>query len=131
MIIGKSYQYNLIEVVPTSAQDENISALSAPITIRGEGYRYLAAAAPEGMPFTVGDHAVLRAVADRVGLAIEGARLFHETQSSLTITSVLYQLSRLLNEATELTDVVKAVMTAVTSDAASGQIWLFEEVRPS
>ncbi len=125
--LSESYQYNLIEVVPTNVVDDNIAALSAPITIRGEVIGTLAAAAPDGMPFTVGDHAVLRAVADRVGLAIEGARLFQETQSSLTITSVLYQLSRLLNEATELTDVVKAVMSAVTSDAASGQIWLFEE----
>ncbi len=125
--LSESYQYNLIEVVPTAMMDDDIDALSAPITIRGEVIGTLAAAAPEGMPFTVGDHAVLRAVADRVGLAIEGARLFQETQSSLAITSVLYQLSRLLNEATELTDVVKAVITAVTSEAASGQIWLFEE----
>jgi len=125
--LSESYQYNLIEVVPTTDTNESIDALSAPITIRGEVIGTLAAAAPEGMPFTVGDHAVLRAVADRVGLAIEGARLFQETQSSLAITSVLYQLSRLLNQATELTDVVKAVITAVTSDAASGQIWLFDE----
>ncbi len=125
--LSEAYQYNLIEVVPTSPHNEAIEALSAPITIRGEVIGTLAAAAPEGMPFTVGDHAVLRAVADRVGLAIEGARLFQETQSSLAITSVLYQLSRLLNEATELTDVVKAIISAVTSDAASGQIWLFEE----
>lgn len=125
--LSDSYQYNLIDVVPTAMMDDNIEALSAPITIRGEVIGTLAAAAPEGMPFTVGDHAVLRAVADRVGLAIEGARLFQETQSSLAITSVLYQLSRLLNQATELTEVVKAVITAVTSDAASGQIWLFEE----
>ncbi len=128
--LSESYQYNLIEVVPTAMMDDNIEALSAPITIRGEVIGTLAAAAPEGMPFTVGDHAVLRAVADRVGLAIEGARLFQETQSSLAITSVLYQLSRLLNQATELTDVVKAVITAVTSDAASGQIWLFDESAP-
>ena len=125
--LSESYQYNLIEVVPTAMMEDNIEALSAPITIRGEVIGTLAAAAPEGMPFTVGDHAVLRAVADRVGLVIEGARLFQETQSSLAITSVLYQLSRLLNQATELTDVVKAVITAVTSDAASGQIWLFDE----
>ncbi|MCA0458070.1 MAG: GAF domain-containing protein [Chloroflexi bacterium] len=125
--LAESYQYNLIDVQQNLKPVEDITALSAPITIRGEVIGTLAAAAPEGMPFTIGDHAVLRAVADRVGLAIEGARLFQETQSSLTITSVLYQLSRMLNEATELTDVVKAVIQAVTSDAASGQIWIFEE----
>ncbi|MEZ4671383.1 MAG: GAF domain-containing protein [Anaerolineae bacterium] len=126
--LSTSYNYNLMEVVPASDEsDGDIAAISAPIIIRGEVIGTIAAAAPEGLPFSEGDHAILRAVADRVGLAIEGARLFQETQSTLSLTSMLYQLSRHLNEANELDEVVQAVIQSVAVDASSGQIWLFDD----
>jgi len=126
--LEEMYQYDLMDVHPLADDDEGfIEAISAPITIRGEVIGTIAAVAPEGLPFVEGDHAILRAVADRVGLAIEGARLFQETQSSLAVTSTLYQLSRHLNEADQLEDVIQAVVVSVMSDASGGHIWLFED----
>ncbi|MBZ0285688.1 MAG: GAF domain-containing protein [Anaerolineae bacterium] len=126
--LDEMYQYDLVDVQPIPDDDDGfIEAISAPITIRGEVIGTIAAVAPEGLPFVEGDHAILRAVADRVGLAIEGARLFQETQSSLAVTSTLYQLSRHLNEADQLEDVIQAVIVSVMSDASGGQIWLFED----
>lgn len=128
MGVAETYQYDLLDVQPTDDIETSfIEAISAPITIRGEVIGTIAAIAPEGLPFVEGDHAILRAVADRVGLAIEGARLFQETQSSLAVTSTLYQLSRHLNEADQLEDVIQAVVVSVVSDAGGGQVWLFDE----
>ncbi|MBL8162400.1 MAG: GAF domain-containing protein [Anaerolineae bacterium] len=129
--LADSYHYDLTTVQPGSKPEMGrIAAINAPITIRGEVIGSIAAVAPEGLPFVEGDLAILRAVADRVGLAIEGARLFQETQASLAITSTLYQLSRSLNEADQLDEVIKAIVTSVAADASGGQIWLFDEYSP-
>lgn len=131
--LGDAFHYNLMEVQPETPdiapRDEagDIAAISAPITIRGEVIGTITAAASEGLPFAQGDVSILRAVADRVGLAIEGARLFQETQTSLAVTTSLYELSRFLNEADTLQDVVQAIVTSVMPDATGGQVWLFDE----
>ncbi|MBZ0287797.1 MAG: GAF domain-containing protein, partial [Anaerolineae bacterium] len=131
--LGDSFRYDLIDVQPDMPETAppveagDIAAISAPISIRGEVIGTITAAASEGLPFAQGDIAILRAVADRVGLAIEGARLFQETQTSLAVTTSLYELSRFLNEADTLQDVVQAIVTSVMPDATGGQVWLFDE----
>ena len=79
------------------------------------------------MAFTEGDRVIMRAVADRVAIAIENARLFEETQSSLSETFTLYQLSRYLNEADSLEDILQAIIVSVMPDAVSGQIGVFDD----
>jgi GAF domain-containing protein/CheY-like chemotaxis protein len=101
--------------------------LSAPISIRGEIIGTLDADLPKGQYFSEGDRMILQAVAERVALAIENARLFAETQVSLSETQTLYQLSRQLNEANTLEDVLQAIIVTVAPDAAGGQVWLFDE----
>lgn len=126
--LADAYRYNLVDVRPIPANEGGeIEAISAPITIRGEVIGTIAAVAPEGLPFAEGDHAILRAVADRIGLTIEGARLFQETQNNLAITSTLYQLSRQLNEADQLEDVIEGIVISAASDAMGGQVWLFDD----
>ena len=100
--------------------------ISAPISIRGEVIGYLDADLPDG-EFSDGDKQILQSVAERVALAIENARLFQETQISLSETSTLYQLSRQLNEANTLEDVLQAIIVTVAPDASGGQVWLFDE----
>ncbi len=126
------YRYNLVElqrvVEDKPAEDYN---LSIPIRIRGEVVGTLNAAAPEGMEFTEGDESIVRAIADRVGIAVENARLFETTQSTLNETSTLYQLVRALNEAITLEDVLNSVITSVMPDAVSAQIGVFDDYNPS
>lgn len=107
-----------------------IGKVKAPISIRGEVIGDLHADLPEGQQFSLGDQMVMQAVAERVALAIENARLFQETQSSLSETSTLYKLSRLLNEANSLEDVLQAIIVTVAPNAAGGQVWLFDETLP-
>jgi GAF domain-containing protein/DNA-binding response OmpR family regulator len=99
---------------------------SAPIAIRGEVIGEIAVALPEGS-LTEGDQAILQAVAERVAIAIENARLFQETQTSLAETSTLYALSRELNESNTLEDVLRSIVEAVANDANGAQLWLFDD----
>ncbi|MBC7870634.1 MAG: GAF domain-containing protein, partial [Chitinophagaceae bacterium] len=125
--LERTYQYNLMDVERLPVTPQELSGLSTPISVRGEVIGELNAHPTEGQAFTEGDALVLRAVAERVSLAIENARLFHETQTSLQETSTLYQLSRYLNEADTLRDVVQSIIYAVMPDAAGGQVWIFDE----
>lgn len=99
---------------------------SVPITIRGESIGQIEAGLGDN-EFTEGDQAILQAVAERVAIAIENARLFQETQVSLSETSALYRLSRQLNEANTLEDVLQAITMSVAPDSIGGQIWAFDD----
>jgi GAF domain-containing protein/CheY-like chemotaxis protein len=126
------YRYNLLNVdsKPDAVNEEDTTDihLNAEISIRGEVIGKLAATAPEGQVFTEGDQVVLRAVAERVALAIENARLFQETQNSLLETSTLYQMGRYLNESDTLENIIQAIIRTVMPDAVGGQIWTFDRV---
>ena len=123
------YRYDLLNLEEQAP--EEAPSLSLPIAIRGEVVGSLDAAPPEGAFFTEGDRVIMRAVADRVAIAIENARLFEETQSSLSETFTLYQLSRYLNEADSLEDILQAIVVSVMPDAISGQIGVFDEYNPN
>lgn len=125
----RAYRYNLHEVTPDATQPDELTpgALSSPITIRGEPVGALTIEPEDENLLTDGDRMVLEAVANRVALAIENARLFQETQVSLAETSTLYQLSRYLNEANSLEEIIEAVIVSVMPDANGGQVWVFDE----
>ena len=123
-----TYTYNLREVQEISSRErEDEAAMSLPISVRGEVIGTIDVAPPEGQPFTEGDTFLLQAVASRVALAIEGARLFNETQSTLNLTQQLYNLSSSLTKADVLEEILQAIIESVVSDANSGQLWLFDD----
>lgn len=122
-----NYTYDLMGVNQVERIDETEGGLVAPITIRGEVIGTLNATPPEGVEFSEGDQAILRAVAERVALAIENARLFQETQVVLSETEVLYELSRRLSEIESYNDIIDAVIEVVAPDAHGGEIWIFDE----
>ncbi len=119
------YHYDLLKLDQEPPTEP--PTLTLPISIRGEVVGTIDAAPPEGTNFTEGDQVIMRAVADRVAIAIENARLFEETQSSLAETFTLYQLSRYLNEADSLEDILQAIIVSVMPEASSGQIGVFSE----
>lgn len=121
------YRYDLMTVERVESHEDEPGAVSVPINIRGEVIGTLAAAAPDGLNFTEGDQSIMRAVADRVAIAIENARLFEQSQSTLAETTTLYQLSRYLNEANSLEDIIQAIIISVMPDATTGQIGVFDD----
>ena len=126
--LSGGYRYNLLDVEADSSPAGDMpDALQAPISIRNESVGTLSVQPAEDQEFTDGDRMVLQAVASRVALAIENARLFQETQASLAETSTLYGLSRLMNEANTLDDIIHAIIDGLMPDASGGQVWLFDE----
>ncbi len=126
--LDHAYHYDLRSIqegVPTDA--ESGESMSMPIRIRGEVIGSLDVAMPNSEGFTEGEQAILRAVTDRVALAIENARLFQETDLSLTETSILYEMSRRISEANELDEIIEAIVLSVVPDASSGQIVEFDD----
>ncbi len=124
---GHAYHYDLREVKPGEAAQADVGTVSVPITIRGEVVGSLDVASPESGSLTHDEQLILQAVTDRVALAIDRARLFQETQLSLQETSLLYDLSRRINEATELEQIIAALIELVMPDAIRGQIMEFDE----
>jgi GAF domain-containing protein/DNA-binding response OmpR family regulator len=126
--LERAYHYDLRSIQEgTPAKDETEESLSMPIRIRGEVIGSLDVAVPNSEGFSEGEQAILRAVTDRVALAIENARLFQETDLSLTETSILYEMSRQISEANELDEIIEAIVLSVVSDANGGQIVEFDD----
>ncbi|HRL10917.1 MAG TPA: GAF domain-containing protein, partial [Aggregatilineales bacterium] len=123
--VASGVRYDLMDVHQV-ADDGIDSDFSVPIAIRGEVIGSLGTSLGDARGVSEGDRQVLRAVGDRVALAIENARLFQETQNTLSETSTLYQLSRYLNETMTLEDVLQAVIISTMPDASGGQICVFD-----
>jgi GAF domain-containing protein len=88
--LDNAYYYDLREVKPLSAAPEISNAISMPIEIRGHVVGVLDVAQPDDGELTADERAVLQAVADRVALAIERARLFQNAESErATLSSIL------------------------------------------
>jgi GAF domain-containing protein/CheY-like chemotaxis protein len=120
---GKGFSYDLMQVTPAAAP--KAVGYSEPIRIRGEVIGSIDALSADGV-MSESDRLLMRTVAERVGVAIENARLFEETQASLFETFTLYQLSRYLNEATTLEDIIGAIVSAMMPDVVCGQIAIFD-----
>jgi GAF domain-containing protein len=101
-----NYSYNLMNIDSDEQAETPEGSLVAPIIIRGEVIGTLNATPPKGLAFSEGDQAIIRAVADRVALAIENARLFQETQVVLSETEILYELSRKLSESNSYDEIM-------------------------
>ncbi|MCA9913589.1 MAG: GAF domain-containing protein, partial [Anaerolineae bacterium] len=74
------------------------------------------------------DVQLLRSIATQAGLALENARLFQETQLTLSETSVLYYLSSQLNSVDSLFEVLDAIHSGVVTDASDIHLWLFDNI---
>lgn len=124
-----SYVYNLSEVKPSTQPriDLGNRGVVMPINVRGETIGEIIAETPPDEPMTENHRNLLRAVADRVALAVENARLFTESQNSLAETRTLYQFSSALNEAESFNDILKAMLTTVVADGYRSLLLVFNE----
>ncbi|MCA9893902.1 MAG: GAF domain-containing protein, partial [Anaerolineae bacterium] len=111
-----------------AAFSEQDQTLNAPIRVRGEEIGSLAIGLAADESFSDEDQIILDAVANRVALALENARLFQETQLTLSETSVLYYLSSQLNTVDSLIDVLEAIRNGMVTDANQIQLWLFDNI---
>ncbi|HEX3052020.1 MAG TPA: GAF domain-containing protein [Aggregatilineaceae bacterium] len=111
------YQYDLHTVQPLN---EGVKPLSAnhtevSIQVRGEHIGTLIAAASEGNTLLDEDRILAEAVAERVALAVENARLFHETQQALAETEQLYETARAVSSVSELVEIYQLIVDQLST----------------
>ena len=118
--LSGGYRYNLLEVErDPEPSGEQPGALQAPISIRNETVGTLSVLPADDQDFTDGDRTVLQAVASRVALAIENARLFQETQASLDETRSLYSATTAISRARDIdqiSHVLESALAGMQSD---------------
>lgn len=98
-----AYRYNLInvETIPGNGQETTIEgSFSAAIEIGGNQIGEINTAITEGL--TSEKVALIEAIANRVALAIDNARLVQETQTALAEAQRLYEMARTVNSVAEL-----------------------------
>ncbi len=106
--------------------EQQPDTVAAPISLRGEVIGAIQVeAARDVQANDVID--MVQTVAQRLAVSLDNARLFEETQLTLSETSTLYQLSRYLNEANTLEDIIQAIVVSVMPSAIGGQVWMFDD----
>jgi GAF domain-containing protein/HAMP domain-containing protein len=106
-----AYQYDLTEVTkddsPQDGQNGQVGSVSVDITVRGETVGNLSVSEDRDTKLTDDDRLVLQAVADRVSLAIENARLIEQSVVAASRIQQLYEASRTLGNAVDLSEVYR------------------------
>ncbi|MBN2305801.1 MAG: GAF domain-containing protein [Anaerolineae bacterium] len=116
------YLYDQMNTVSLDAENTAVlmpQRTEVPIQVRGETIGMLAAAAPGDESLTDDDQMLVRALADRVALAIENARLFERTQRALSETERLYEAARTVSGTSALADIYPLVAEQIGTAAPS------------
>jgi len=101
-----AFKYDLMDVT-AAAETSHDGSVSAEIKVRGETIGQLSVQQGQDTLLSEDDRAVLQAVADRVALAIENARLIEQSQAAASKIQRLYEASRTLGTAVNLDEVYK------------------------
>jgi PAS domain S-box-containing protein len=102
--------------------------LTMPILLRGEPIGTIDLEPPESsQDWNEENVLIIKSVAERVGLALDNARLFEQTQIALSETEQLYNVGVRINTAATLEDLLHAAIApSIATRANSAGIWLFE-----
>jgi GAF domain-containing protein/ActR/RegA family two-component response regulator/HAMP domain-containing protein len=101
----RGYLYNQMRMVPLrdgETPDVRQRRSEMPIQLRGEIIGTLETTTPDTGELPQDDRLLVQAVAERVALAIENARLFEQTQRALAETERLYETARTVSSGSEL-----------------------------
>jgi PAS domain S-box-containing protein len=89
------------------------SVAVAPLSVRGEVIGAVGVYDDPQQPLSPEDLVLVQEIAEQGALALESARLFEQTQASLTEARVLYEASRRVSSAPSLQDMVVAVAEGI------------------
>ncbi|GAB1420458.1 hypothetical protein MASR2M15_05560 [Anaerolineales bacterium] len=109
------YAYDLVKI--RTGDDINVApgAVSTPIIVRGAVVGEIDVALPEGSEFSAEDRLILDAVAERVALALENARLFEQTEMALNQISNLYTATAETSRSRTLQELQIALKSALNA----------------
>jgi len=116
------FKYDLTDVSAMDAgaaesEGGNGRSLALPISLRGQVIGEVAASMAEGVTFNAEDQQLVGQVLERVALALENARLFEQTQTSLMEANRLYTASQAISGANTPQDLVENLMNLAKTDA--------------
>jgi PAS domain S-box-containing protein len=101
------------------------SALAAPITLRGQVIGALDVFDPDqSREWSDDELSLVDAVASQVALAVENARLFEQTQTSLAETEALYRASRRITSSVDLPVLYKTLVDEIAVHLGANQCCL-------
>ncbi len=110
----------------TSTEVPGSAAAVAPLSVRGEMVGVLGVFDDPRQPLSQDDLALVESVSEQVALALESARLFQQTQTALSASENLYQISAGLNAARTYEDILTALRThTMMGEADQSGIFLF------
>ncbi len=115
------YVYDGVEVLAAdeTTVERRETDLQVPLRVRGGSIGELELSLPRRAP-SGEETAVIESVAEQLGLALENARLFLETQGTLREMEALYAASRRLTTATTLPEVADAIIACVQETEVDG-----------
>lgn len=114
--------------IDSSATSSVRSALAVPIKVRGQTIGVLdLQEVDDERAWSEDEIALIQTVADQLGQALEGARLFEQSQSSLAATQTLFETSRSLAAAQDVEEIWLAVVDAARQRQADAcGLFLFD-----
>jgi PAS domain S-box-containing protein len=109
-----------------ASTDAPAGAAVAPLSVRGETVGVLGIYDDPQQPLSQDDLALVESVSEQVALALESARLFQQTQTALSESENLYQISAGLNAARTYEDILAALRAhTMMGEANQSGILLF------
>lgn len=102
--VNLAYEYDLRQITPArpdSGPDDH-PGYEASIEISGRRLGKVQTASPEAKALTQSDQSIIDAVAARVSMAVESARLFQQTQVALSESQRLYELARVISGSSDM-----------------------------
>ncbi len=102
------------------------TAAAAALSVRGQVIGSLGLIVDPENPLTTDELGLLEQVAEQVALALDGARLFAQVQSTLAQTETLYQISSRLAEASQYDEILQAVVDGMAiAEANRAALFIF------
>ncbi len=117
-----------LEDTPSANTVHAPRVLTVPILLRGEEIGAIDLEPPQSNQAWNQEHlAIIKSVTQRIGLALDNARLFEQTQTALSETEQLYDIGLRINAAATLEDVLQAAITpSVLGGASSSGLWVLD-----
>jgi len=132
----KGYKYTVGGAKPiqdTGTHDKSeikkqLQEISVPIALRGESIGSLAVEIPKEEPFTIDQMDVIKAVADRVAISIENARLFEETTKRAERERLVTEITTKIRSNTNPNQMIQVALSELKNTLGATNVELIPHV---
>jgi GAF domain-containing protein len=95
-------------LIPAGSTPEEVAKLAIPIKIRNNVIGVLQAVKPRGAPiWTADEQAMLAIITEQIGISLDSARLYHETQMRAETERIIGETSTRMRETLDIETVLR------------------------